>query len=84
VALTKWNANAALIFEFCYRVINVGRSYFGKFDEESVKANFVLIYELLDGNSFCFCCFSTVNSHFDRKEDGGKRKAIVVKSETNI
>ncbi|KAG0271082.1 hypothetical protein BGZ95_001179 [Linnemannia exigua] len=48
VALTKWNANAALIFEFCYRVINVGRSYFGKFDEEAVKANFVLIYELLD------------------------------------
>ncbi|KAG0204064.1 hypothetical protein BGX28_003875 [Mortierella sp. GBA30] len=48
VALTKWNANAALVFEFCYRVINVGRSYFGKYDEEAVKANFVLIYELLD------------------------------------
>ncbi|KAF9381534.1 hypothetical protein BGX21_002079, partial [Mortierella sp. AD011] len=48
VAVTKWNANAALIFEFCYRVINIGRSYFGKFDEEAVKANFVLIYELLD------------------------------------
>ncbi|KAF9421196.1 hypothetical protein BGZ94_008926 [Podila epigama] len=48
VALTKWNANAALIFEFCYRVINIGRSYFGKLDEEAVKANFVLIYELLD------------------------------------
>ncbi|KAF9165392.1 hypothetical protein DFQ27_005555 [Actinomortierella ambigua] len=48
VALTKWNANAALIFEICYRVINVGRSYFGKFDEEAVKSNFVLIYELLD------------------------------------
>lgn len=54
VALTKWNANAALIFEFCYRVINVGRSYFGKFDEEAVKANFVLIYELLDGMSATF------------------------------
>ncbi|KAF9911156.1 hypothetical protein BX616_010667, partial [Lobosporangium transversale] len=48
VALTKWNANAALIFEFCYRVINVGRSYFGKLDEDAVKANFVVIYELLD------------------------------------
>ncbi|KAI7818354.1 intracellular protein transport-related protein [Gamsiella multidivaricata] len=48
VALTKWNSNAALIFEFCYRVINIGKSYFGKFDEEAVKANFVLIYELLD------------------------------------
>lgn len=49
VAVTKWNANAALIFEFCYRVVNIGRSYFGKFDEEAVKNNFVLIYELLDG-----------------------------------
>ncbi|ORY01004.1 clathrin adaptor, mu subunit [Basidiobolus meristosporus CBS 931.73] len=48
VAVTKWNANAALIFEVCYRMINIGRAYFGKFDEESVKNNFVLIYELLD------------------------------------
>ena len=36
------------MFEFCYRIINIGKSYFGKFDEESVKNNFVLIYELLD------------------------------------
>jgi len=49
VALTKWNANAALVFEFCYRIINLGRSYFGKLDEVAVKENFVLIYELLDG-----------------------------------
>jgi AP-2 complex subunit mu-1 len=49
VAVTKWNANAALVFELCYRVVNIGRSYFGKFDEEAVKNNFVLIYELLDG-----------------------------------
>ncbi len=49
VALTKLNANAALVFEFCYRIINIGRSYFGKLDEVAVKENFVLIYELLDG-----------------------------------
>jgi len=48
VAVTKTNASAALVFEFCYRVIAIGRSYFGKFDEDSVKNNFVLIYELLD------------------------------------
>ncbi|KAJ3568303.1 hypothetical protein NP233_g5808 [Leucocoprinus birnbaumii] len=28
--------------------INIGKSYFGKVDEESVKNNFVLIYELID------------------------------------
>ncbi|SCZ96992.1 BZ3500_MvSof-1268-A1-R1_Chr4-2g06918 [Microbotryum saponariae] len=44
----KPNANAALVFEFTYRFINLGRAYFGKLDEESVKNNFVLIYELLD------------------------------------
>ena len=43
--------SAALVFEFCYRVIQLGRAYFGKLDEESVKNNFVLIYELLDGKS---------------------------------
>jgi len=49
VATTKGNANAALIFEFLYKLVHLGKSYFGKFDEEAVKNNFVLIYELLDG-----------------------------------
>lgn len=45
------NANAALVFEFCYRFIAIAKAYFGKVDEESVKSNFVLIYELIDGMS---------------------------------
>jgi hypothetical protein len=49
VAVTKSNANAAVVFEFVYRFIALGKQYFGKFDEEAVKNNFVLIYELLDG-----------------------------------
>ena len=49
VAITKSNANAALVFEFLYRLIALGRGYFAKFDEEAVKNNFVLVYELLDG-----------------------------------
>ncbi|KAL7422227.1 clathrin associated protein complex medium subunit [Cryptotrichosporon argae] len=48
VGVTKCNASAALVFEFLYRFITISRSYFGKLDEESVKNNFVLIYELLD------------------------------------
>ncbi|CAI2170850.1 5046_t:CDS:2 [Funneliformis geosporum] len=48
VAVTKCNANAALVFEFCYRLVIIGKAYFGKLDEEAVKNNFVLIYELLD------------------------------------
>ena len=49
VAVTKSNANAALVFEFLYRLILLGKGYFGTFDEEAVKNNFVLVYELLDG-----------------------------------
>ena len=49
MAITKSNANAALVFEFLYRLVGLGKSYFGKFDEEAVKNNFVLVYELLDG-----------------------------------
>jgi AP-2 complex subunit mu-1 len=49
VAVTKSNANAALVFEFLYRLVALGKAYFGKFDEEAVKNNFVLVYELLDG-----------------------------------
>ncbi|WEW56433.1 clathrin associated protein complex medium subunit [Emydomyces testavorans] len=48
VAVTKSNANAALVFEFLYRFVLLGKGYFGKFDEEAVKNNFVLVYELLD------------------------------------
>lgn len=37
------------MFEFLYRFISICRSYFGKVDEDGIKNNFVLIYELLDG-----------------------------------
>ncbi|KAI9500384.1 Mu homology domain-containing protein [Coemansia spiralis] len=47
-AVCKNNTNAALVFEFLYRLLGLCVSYFGRFDEESVKNNFVLIYELLD------------------------------------
>ncbi|CAH7681778.1 AP-2 complex subunit MU-1 [Phakopsora pachyrhizi] len=47
-AVSKTNPNAAMVFELLYRIINIGKSYFGKMDEESVKNNFVMIYELLD------------------------------------
>lgn len=49
VATSRGNTNAALAFEFLYKFVAIGRGYFGKFDEDAVKDNFVLIYELLDG-----------------------------------
>ena len=47
--MTKQNVNAAMVFEFLLKIIDVMQSYFGKISEENIKNNFVLIYELLDG-----------------------------------
>lgn len=51
-AVTKQNVNAAMVFEFLLKIIDVMHSYFGKISEENIKNNFVLIYELLDGKRF--------------------------------
>eukprot|EP00741_Cyanophora_paradoxa_P019768 tig00021168_g19079.t1 len=49
VATTKRNVNAAMVMAFLYKTVEVLKSYFGgKFDEDSVRNNFILIYELLD------------------------------------
>mmetsp|Transcript_5356 Transcript_5356/g.8414 ORF Transcript_5356/g.8414 Transcript_5356/m.8414 type:complete len:440 (+) Transcript_5356:113-1432(+) len=48
-AVTKLNANPGLAFQFLYKLTEVFRVYFsGVIDEDSVRNNFVLIYELLD------------------------------------
>uniref|UniRef100_A0AAZ3QN21 MHD domain-containing protein n=1 Tax=Oncorhynchus tshawytscha TaxID=74940 RepID=A0AAZ3QN21_ONCTS len=47
-AVTKQNVNAAMVFEFLYKMCDVMAAYFGKVSEENIKNNFVLIYELLD------------------------------------
>lgn len=39
-----------MVFEFLNKLVSVMQSYFGKITEENIKNNFVLIYELLDGN----------------------------------
>lgn len=38
-----------MVFEFLLKIIDVMQNYFGKISEENIKNNFVLIYELLDG-----------------------------------
>ncbi|XP_069795119.1 adaptor related protein complex 1 subunit mu 3 isoform X1 [Narcine bancroftii] len=48
VAMTKKNANAALVFAFLYKIIQVFTEYFKEVEEESIRDNFVTIYELLD------------------------------------
>jgi len=49
VGATAINANASMIFQFLYDIIDLFRAYFDDhFDEPSFRQNFTLIYELLD------------------------------------
>jgi len=48
VLVTKTNANAALAFKFLFSMVGLFKSYFNRFDEDALRNNFVLIYELLD------------------------------------
>eukprot|EP00045_Choanoeca_perplexa_P008805 m.82736 g.82736 ORF g.82736 m.82736 type:complete len:445 (-) comp14632_c0_seq2:1538-2872(-) len=48
VAASKKNANAALVFVFLHRLVQVFTAYFQELEEESIRDNFVIIYELLD------------------------------------
>lgn len=48
VASTRSNANVSLIFVFLYKLVNVLKEYFKEVDEESIRDNFVFLYELLD------------------------------------
>jgi len=48
LAVTKRNSNVALIMFYLYRLTNVFKDYFGELEEESIRDNFVVVYELLD------------------------------------
>ncbi|MES1910954.1 MAG: AP-1 complex subunit mu-1 [Cercozoa sp. M6MM] len=48
LAVTKRNANAALMLSFLNSLVQVFTDYFGELQEESIRDNFVIIYELLD------------------------------------
>src|SRR3989338_7013845 len=48
VAATKKNINASMILMYLYSLIQVFTDYFGTVEEESIRDNFVIIYELMD------------------------------------
>ena len=48
VAVGKRNINVALTFSFLYKFKDILLDYFNILEEETVKDNFVLIYEILD------------------------------------
>ncbi|XP_064626078.1 AP-1 complex subunit mu-1 isoform X1 [Lineus longissimus] len=48
VATTKKNANVMLVFSFLHKIVQVFIEYFKDLEEESIRDNFVIIYELMD------------------------------------
>nr|CAI5833939.1 unnamed protein product [Callosobruchus analis] len=48
VSTTKKNANIALVFVFLHKIVQVMTEYFKELEEESIRDNFVVIYELMD------------------------------------
>eukprot|EP01117_Protostelium_nocturnum_P020220 TRINITY_DN89_c0_g2_i1.p1 TRINITY_DN89_c0_g2~~TRINITY_DN89_c0_g2_i1.p1 ORF type:complete len:429 (-),score=117.37 TRINITY_DN89_c0_g2_i1:108-1394(-) len=48
LAVSERNCNASMILLFLYKLIEVFVEYFKELEEESIRDNFVLIYELLD------------------------------------
>mmetsp|Transcript_44149 Transcript_44149/g.82605 ORF Transcript_44149/g.82605 Transcript_44149/m.82605 type:complete len:431 (-) Transcript_44149:26-1318(-) len=49
VACTKDNVNVMLVLKLLHKMVDLFKAYFGgSFDENQVRKNFVLIYELLD------------------------------------
>jgi len=48
MAVTQRNSNAAMILLFLYRLVEVFKDYFKELEEESIRDNFVITYELMD------------------------------------
>ena len=48
VGVAKRNPNITLIFSFLHKLVSILKDYFNRLEEESIRDNFVIIYELLD------------------------------------
>lgn len=48
LTITKRNSNVALMLMYLYRICKVFQEYFGEIQDESIRDNFVIIFELLD------------------------------------
>lgn len=48
VASTRTNSNVTLVITILHKIVQVFTEYFKEMEEESIRDNFVLVYELLD------------------------------------
>ena len=55
MAVSRTNANAAAVLLFLHKLRDILTTYFGELEEESLRDNFVIAYELLDEACPCLC-----------------------------
>jgi len=48
VCTSKYNVSPAFVMDIIYRMLKVFRDYTGVLSEESIRKNFVLVYEVID------------------------------------
>mmetsp|Transcript_1821 Transcript_1821/g.2488 ORF Transcript_1821/g.2488 Transcript_1821/m.2488 type:complete len:423 (+) Transcript_1821:120-1388(+) len=48
LGVTRRNANISLVLTYLYGLVQCFKDYFGELEEESIRDNFVIIYELMD------------------------------------
>jgi AP-1 complex subunit mu len=48
LAVTRQNVNATAVVVFLHRLVDVFKHYFEEVEEESIRDNFVTVYELMD------------------------------------
>lgn len=48
LAVAAQNCNVLMVFSFLFRLVEVLQEYFTSVEEESIRDNFVIVYELLD------------------------------------
>jgi AP-4 complex subunit mu-1 len=48
VATSKYNVSPSFVDEVIYRIMKIIRDYCGTLNEETIRKNFVLVYEIID------------------------------------
>jgi AP-1 complex subunit mu len=90
VAVAIRNINTALIFSFLYKLVEILVDYFKNLEEESIRDNFVLVYELLDeilDFGYPQTTETKVLKEFIKTESNTKNNAIkmeITKTLTNV
>lgn len=63
VTTTRVNVSPSLVLELLQRIARVTKDYLGVLNEDSLRKNFVLVYELLDEVIVSICSLSYIDSN---------------------